>query len=248
MKRKLFPLVFSIAVLAASTPSHAVIVDFDGAVDSTGIAFYPLLTHNDYLINNGYYVGALSTKTGAVAGADLVGVVVDGNDTASAGCGDFLVCPTNNTGNYLIALNDGLIDVQSTLTGSFFASQFSASFIAVVGDTVPGVSMILQVEGYSTTAQVFTQQFQLPGPTAGAYSFATYSLNSTNASTPIVELAFRGYVCNAAGSCNRTSDKAQFALDNVVLTAVPEPSQWLLMGLGLAALGGLARRNTRAGA
>ncbi len=248
MKRNFTPLFLGMAVLSASTASQAVVVDFEGAINSASIAFYPLLTHNDFLVNKGFFVGAINTKAGAVAGADLVGVVADSTNIAAAGCGDYLVCPTNNTGNYLIALNDGLIDVQSTVTGGFFATQFSASFVAVLGDTIPAGAMVLQVEGYSATAQVFSQQFSIPGPTAGVYSFASYMLNATNSSTPIVELAFRGFACNAAGSCNRTSDKAQFALDNIVVTAVPEPSQWLLMGLGLMAMGGLVRRSARTAA
>jgi hypothetical protein len=243
MKRNLTHLFLAIGALACSSASQATVVDFEGTIDSTGVAFYPLLTHNDYVITQGYYVGAISTKTGAIGGADLVGTMVNGSDLAT-GCGD-LICPTNNTSNFLVALNDGLLDVQYTGVEAFKASGFDASFVAVAGDAIGSTALILQVEGYSTTAQVFSQQFAVPGPTAGAYSFTHFNLSAANAATPIVELAFRGFYCGTSTTCNRTSDKAQFAIDNLVLNAVPEPSQWLMLSLGLVAAGGMARRNVR---
>jgi hypothetical protein len=59
-----------------------------------------------------------------------------------------------------------------------------------------------------------------------------------------------GYAAQGAGSVGRlvlsyvgAADSSNYiGIDTVTVTAVPEPSTWLLMGLGLAAVAGVSRR------
>nr|WP_316641414.1 NF038120 family PEP-CTERM protein [uncultured Roseateles sp.] len=232
----------AIAALAGMGAAQSAVLTFDGTIDTTFAPFAPLLGHLDEIQTQGFWVDMYNTKAGAAAG-DLVGALVNGADNAATCAG--LICPSNNTSNYLAALNDGLPDIGRLDGKTFQVTKFDASFIAASGDVVLPTSLLLRVEGYSATALVFQQDFYLPGPSAGAYSFATYALSAANAATPIVDIAFRGYACTTATTCSRSLDKAQFALDNIT-TAVPEASTWMMMGLGLAAFGAFARRRNAA--
>lgn len=241
MKKFLPRLAITAAALVCVSAAQAAVLTFDQAIDPQFAASFPLMGHLDEFQTQGFWVDTFSTKAGAVAG-DFVGALVDGTDLANTCAG--LVCPAGNATKFLAAVNDGLPDI-GMLDGSLFkVASFDASFIAASGDVVQNVALLLRVEGYSTTALLYQQDFLLPGPVSGGYTFATYTLSAANAGVDVNDVAFRGFYCTTAnaGSCTRALDKAQFAIDN--LNAVPEPAEWLLMGLGLVAVGALARRRS----
>jgi hypothetical protein len=75
------------------------------------------------------------------------------------------------------------------------------------------------------------------------FLFNHYNTSAGFGSQTFTEIAFFGYACSASGSCSAFStDRGQFGLDNVAVTAVPEPTSALLFGLGLAGLIGTTRR------
>ncbi len=226
----------SLAVGAAG----ATVIDFEpGHTDTSNAPFAPLLSHFDELQQAPYSMVPYSSKAGAQAG-DLVGALVDGSDLDNTCLG--LICPSNNPTTFYAALNDGVLAlVRTDGAANVLVQKFDASFVAVAGDTVQPTALILRVDAYNATSPspVARNDFYLPGPSNGTYSFATYSLDNTFANPAIVEVDFYGYFCTPT-NCNRSSDKAQFALDNIAV--VPEPAEWLLMAGGLVALGAWRRR------
>lgn len=242
MRKFLQILAVSGAALAAAVPAQATVVTFDQGLDTSGVFFSPLLGHGDLMTQEGFAVGMYSTKAGAQAG-DFVGALVDGNDVANTCFG--VVCPTNNPTQFLAALDDGLPEFSRLDGGAFRLKQFDASFIAVLGATVPPVSLYMRLAGYDAAGDLLLlEDFLMPGPVAGAYSFSTYQLSAAFSSTDLHYLDFIAYACDASGNCNRGSNRAQFGLDNV--TFIPEPSSLALAGLAFAGLMTLRRRQNAA--
>lgn len=219
------------------------VLDFDTAVDTTYAPFAPFMTHSDALIQDDYFVGTVSTKNGAQPG-DLVGLLVDGTDVASDCYG--VACPTGNLTTFLGMVNDGLPYIGRLDGRGFRINSFDAGFIAAAGATVPPVAMLMRVVGFTEIGGAFFEDELLPGASGGLYSFSTYTLSAAFAAREYVEVDFYGYACNDAGSCNRSSNKAQFALDNIRVELVPEPAPIALVALGLVALGAMRRRQAAA--
>lgn len=232
------------AMLIGALPTQAAVITFDQGLNTSFAPSVPFLTHGDVLHQGDYFVSTVSTKAGAAPG-DLVGALVDSSDVSNVCLG--LVCPTNNSSRFMAALNDGLPWLGRLDGGVFQLNSFDASFIAAEGDVVPPISLVLRVYGFTALAGAFFEDFLLPGPVNGGYSFQTFQTHGSLAGLDVVEVDFYGYACNSTGSCSRANNKAQFALDNINLinnNQVPEPGSLALVGVAFAALTG--RRLRRA--
>lgn len=243
MKKLVRTVLAAVALSAvAAIPAHAgPVINFDAGLDTSFALFPPLMTHGDAVVQGDYFVATASTKVGAQAGLDLVGTLVDGNDVASTCI--TVICPTNNSTQFLAMLNDGLPYIGRLDGAGFQIQSFDASFIAASGVVVPSTALLLRVYGFTADGGVFFEDALLPGPVNGAYGFSTYALSDTFSGRSYIEVDFYGYSCDALGNCSRSRDTAQFALDNI--TFVPEPSSLALFGLAVAGLA-VARRRRNA--
>lgn len=195
--------------------------------------------HGDAFELGNFVLTGASNAPGAAYG-DLVGAVLDGTDPAACG----MACPTNNTSNYYAALNDGIVYLDPLRAGGSVSLQgFDASFIGYAqGASYPAVAGLLRVQGFYADGSSLYETYQLGGPLGGDFQFQRYSTSASFGSQQFASLAFFGFTCNTAGSCNAfNSNKGQFALDNIV-ASVPEPSTYAMMLLGLAGIGFVARR------
>jgi hypothetical protein len=226
----------AVSAVAAVVPAHAGTIDFEG--------YFGPATHGDFLQQAGFNVGFYSNVPGAVVGEDFVGSIIDGTDSTSC---DVARCPVNNPGMYYAALDDSFVDItrSSSADDRFRINGFDASFIGGASSlsSYPAVSGLLRIQGFFAAGGFVTETYALAGPSAAGFNFAHYNTSAAFASMEFVEAAFFGYSCDSTGSCSAfTNNKGQFGIDNINLSAVPEPASFLLLGLGLAGMTVAARR------
>ena len=204
----------------------------------------------------GYGMGFGSGETYSEAGFNLlfeaydfeavgsaVGSIIDGTDPFA--CVD-MACPVGNDSYYYGAFNDSIIYVTSQTAGQRFnVKSFDASFIGANASLggYPFVSGLLFIQGLLADGTSTSVYYNLLGPTANGFTFNSYVTPSAFSSLDFVQIAIYGMACDAAGSCSAfNTNQGQFGIDNLELTAVPEPASALIFGLGLAGLVAGARR------
>ena len=192
------------------------------------------------VVNNSSPVGLTNwfqgndTVFSAQAGTSTSYAGANFNNTSGTGTiSDWLITPTLTFNN-----GDTLSFYTRTVDSPAFADGLEVRFSAVGGVNVGSsaaslgdfttllvaVNPGLSTSGYPNAWTEYTATISgLGGPTSGA-------------------IGFRYFVTNG-GPTGANSD--YIGIDSVTITAVPEPETYAMMGLGLAMLGGLARRRAK---
>jgi hypothetical protein len=224
------------AAFGAMPAAQASVIDFEG--DDLPL----LVGHLESFSTAGVLLTGYSVDDAAYPG-DSVGMIADGSDPGV--CAN-LACPTNNSSHYYMGLNDGALFIDpGTVGGTFKFSSFNASFIGADASAVyPAVAGLVRVQGFYGDQTIY-EDFALVGG-AGGVQFQSYTTSTAFSSIAFDEVAIFGFTCDSAGSCSAFStNKGQFGIDNInigLASAVPEPSAYLMMMLGLAGVGAAARR------
>lgn len=228
------------AIVLSTAAAQAEIIDFEQPAGGPNAQSVPFLYHGDVFLQGSYYFNVFSNDANAQLG-DFVGTMIDGNDLSM--CFSVL-CPTNNPSTFYGSLNDGAVAIGRMDGQSFAVNGFDASFLGASGSSLPPVSGLLRLQGFTSTGATLTETFQLAGPNAGGeLGFGSYQTSGSFASTLFETVYAFGFACNAGGTCNAFStDRAQFAMDNISVSAVPEPETTALFGLGLVAMVAAVRR------
>ena len=159
-----------------------------------------------------------------------------------------LTCPKGNPSSYYLGLNDGGLSVEYTAGGPIRLQSLDFGFAAplpgVIGFTV-GQLQVTGTRANGTTASI-AKDFS--GQDAnGNFGFTPWNISGsflTFSQTDFKSITFNACLFDGTGACTTFgANQAQFAIDNIAV-AVPEPSTWLLMGLGLAGVGAFARRKS----
>lgn len=216
------------AGLCAAPAAHADILDFEMELDS------PFMFSGDYVEMGNFWIESY----GGPQEGDLAGAVVDNSSCFS------IACPVNNASRYYTGLNDGYFYFGKKNNVNFKVKSLQASFIGVGQTSFPSVAGMLVLQGFNASgvAAAPAMQLALGGPTGGAFQFANYDLGAFSA-TEYSFVRVLGYACDAAGNCNRNTNLANFAIDNI--NVIPEPGTFALFGLGLLGLAAAARRRSR---
>ncbi|WP_180977571.1 NF038120 family PEP-CTERM protein [Janthinobacterium sp. ROICE36] len=240
VRSTVFAALATVSVLA-SAPAMAGVLSFD--------TLRPDIYESGQTLNTSSYnlLFLADPTTAAGGGVSGVGAILDGRVGSSC---DIAACPQGATGNYLAILNDGGVNFSRSDHQAFTLAGFDYSFIAPVSG-LPNMQWgQLQLSGTLGNGQVINTSLAFPGQGSdGNYHFQSASLLSGFSNYAFTGLTFNACIFNDTGACSNSLDfpafnQGQFALDNINISAVPEPSTYMLMLAGLGAIGMLSRRRT----
>jgi len=229
-----------LASLFCAAPAFADTINFDTvppSVHESGTS----ISEAGY--NMLFVEGPVAASFGIVSG---IGAVIDSNDPFSC---EVIGCPAGGNGNYLAILNDGGVQLSSSLTGGFRISGLNFSFISPV-PVGPGDYGQLVLTGTNWQGATVSTSFAFPGQNNnGQFMFGAAGIDAAFGANVFSSLTISACIYDLNDVCSNSVDspafnQAQFALDDLALTAVPEPASFLLAALGLGALGVSRRRRT----
>lgn len=206
--------------LTSASPSHAnTVIDFN-PVDLGGL----------------YAIGESFTQGGYQMTALLDFGTVD--FAASLGA----VAPTGNATQFYFAANSGSLRVAPLDAVPFRLNGFSAAFVPL---DPPSLQTTVIVAKGTTVADVeVIASWSFGSSTPAGFPFTSHVAAPAFDNLKRVEF----YACSLVGSmiCTQpTLNNGQFAIDNISVTAIPEPGTALLLTVGVLGLGLRARRTLR---
>lgn len=226
--------------LLASAPAAASIIDFENEM--------PWIYNGGETISQAGYLLTVVDNHGD--GMGQAGGVANGNDPTTCPLNG---CPTGNNSLYYLGVNDGGLSItRSWIENTFMLRGFDFSFLAPVGDLDPGVYGQLQVSATTMGGATLSTSLDFPAVDgSGRPPFGSAMLDSAFMNTTLTSLSFRaclfdGNACVNPGEDSLLINQAQFGIDNIDLSEVPEPGSIALIGLGMGALALRRRKITAA--
>ena len=220
--RRLYTSVAIAAAVLSPQVQATTVIDFD-APGLTGLYF-----NNESFTQSGY-------KMTVEFDAGLVDVADAANSTA----------PSGNLTQFYTQLNEGGLIIERNDGGLFSLSSFDAAFVPL-DPAAAGTTVMVAVGVYANNTSSGVAWLFAPSGTP-SHPFATYNDSfdfATFANVKLVEFFACAY--DGVNVCSGPlQNNGQFAIDNIGVTAVPEPTISVMLSLGLLGLALRSRRSAR---
>ncbi|MFA9215627.1 MAG: NF038120 family PEP-CTERM protein [Sphingomonadaceae bacterium] len=229
--------------LIASAPAAANVITFDHL--DNPLQALDVFTGGDQFSEAGYTMTVLDSIASAGGGAS--GMIADGQNQYTC---DISQCPSGNDTHYFLGLNDGGLTVARSDSKAFQLKGLDYSFMAPIGGlqnfNYGQLSLTATLQGGGT----IHTQFDFPTQDLdGLYNFGPATLAAGFQNATVTSLNISACLFGTDGVCyNPADNQAQFGIDNLSVSAVPEPETYAMLLAGLAAMGALSRRRTPAAA
>lgn len=238
LKRSMTAAIFSVAACAMPA-AHAALVDFN-----TSPAL--ILSGGESVQSGNYWATAIDGPVAQALGfTGLAGAIIDGANPLSC---DILACPVGNPSQYYAGLNDSAVAITGGHASPFGVNSLKFAFLAPIGGLVDFTYGQLVLTGTRLDGSLISTSRDFPGQDDnGNYVFSEWLLDGLFASENLTSLNISACLFNGIGACVNSFDdpafnQAQFAIDDLDIRAVPEPSTAFLVMLGLIGIGYAARR------
>lgn len=204
------------------------------------------------LNSNGYNIALQEGPvTGAFGWSSAIGTIVNPADPQSC---EIIACPAGSDGQYLAITNDGAVRFSHAgSSGGFRVGGLDFAFLAPLG-IGDGDYGRLRLLGTDLNGNETSLELAFPGQNAtGDFLFGAANLANDFRQLILSSLTIDACIFDADSVCvnsfdNPAMNQAQFALDNLNVSAVPEPGSLLLLAAGGALLIQRRRNSLRQGA
>ena len=229
------------AALLFAAPAMASTITFSSLAPSA-------YASGDTLSEAGYDLALVGGPMAQYYGyVDNTGLVADAADPFNC---DLITCPGGADGHYLMVLNDGAVKLtRSDLQGGFLLDGLDLAFVTPL-PVADGNYGMLRLSGTLRDGGTASTMASFPGQDAnGVFAFGNAFIDPAFRQYAFTSLTIDACLFDADMNCSNDFDhpamnQAQFAIDTLSLTAVPEPGALLLASLGLGALALQRRRPT----
>lgn len=173
-----------------------------------------------------------------------VGAMIDSNNPFAC---TLIACPEGTGSIYFAGLNDGWLNITISGAAGFRVAGLDYAFVAPLMGLENFSYGRLMLTGTTAAGTTITTGADFAGQNgAGRFMFDAFTVESAFRNTTLTSLSLGACLFDMNGDCVFTREvvqnQAQFAVDNIDLSVIPEPSSYALMLLGLAGLGAFARR------
>ncbi len=235
----------ALGVMAA--PAQAALLTFDAAQN----VVTPFLNAGDTVYFTGDQIKeGLFTLTNnnnplnAPGDFGVVGAMVESDNALAC---TLTGCPLGTGSTYFAGLNDGWANITISGAAGFRVDGLQYAFVAPLQNVQSASYGRLMLTGTATDGSVITTAADFNGKNAnGRFTFNSFAVESAFRNTTLTNLAIGACLFDNNGGCvfdpALVQGQAQFAIDDVNLTVIPEPTSVALMLLGFAGLAAFSRR------